>query len=110
MREICKAIIDGGAEVAGVAGTSLPGNLNMVAQYGIEPTADEANALMRAAEDYTRTVRAIIHGWIARLPKEENGGSKPSPQPNRRKKETSEEEGGIKKPWNSTSDDEGGGL
>lgn len=71
MREICKAIIDGGAEVAGLAGTSLPGNLNMVALHGIEPTQDEANTLMRAAEDYCRTVRAITHGWIARLPREE---------------------------------------
>lgn len=73
MREMCKAIIDGGAEVSGLAGTSLPGNLNMVAQAGIEPTQDEANTLMRAAEDYCRTVRAITHGWVARLPREEIG-------------------------------------
>lgn len=72
MREMCKAIIDGGAEVSGLAGTSLPGNLNMVAQAGIEPTQDEANTLMRAAEDYCRTVRAITHGWLARLPRDEN--------------------------------------
>ena len=74
MREMCKAIIDGGAEVSGLAGTSLPANMNMVAQAGIEPTQDEANTLMRAAEDYCRTVRAITHGWIARLPKEEKSG------------------------------------
>lgn len=72
MREICKAIIDGAAEVAGLAGTSLPGNLNMVGLAGIEPTQDEANTLMRAAEDYCRTVRAITHGWVARLPREES--------------------------------------
>lgn len=71
MREICKAIIDGGAEVSGVAGTSLPCNLNMVAIQGIEPTQEEANVLMRAAEDYCRTVRAIVHGWVARLPQRE---------------------------------------
>lgn len=76
MREICKAIIDGAAEVSGLAGTSLPGNLNMVGLAGIEPTQDEANTLMRAAEDYCRTVRAITHGWVARLPREESDGGR----------------------------------
>lgn len=68
MRDYCKAIIDGAAEVAGVAGTSLPCNLNMVALQGVEPTQDEVSTLLRACEDFNRTVRAITHGWIARLP------------------------------------------
>lgn len=71
MREMCKAIIDSAAEVSGVSGTSLPNNLNMVGQHGIEPTQEEANVLLRAAEDYCRTVRAIVHGWVARLPPRE---------------------------------------
>lgn len=68
MRDICKAIIDGGAEVAGVAGVALPGNLNMVANAGVEPTLDEARALLDANESYCKTVRAIVRGWLARTP------------------------------------------
>lgn len=68
MREICKAIIDAGAEVAGVAGVSLPGNLNMVAIQGVEPTSEESATLLRVSEEYCKTVRAIYRGWIARLP------------------------------------------
>jgi hypothetical protein len=68
MRDYCKAIIDGAAEVAGIAGTSLPCNMNMVAGEGIRPTEDETAAIMRANEEYCRTIRAIVHGWIARLP------------------------------------------
>lgn len=71
MRAICKAIIDGGAEVAGLSGTSLPGNLNMCLNYGIEPTQDEAAAILRANEEYTKVIRGIVHGWVARLPTEE---------------------------------------
>ena len=65
---VCKAIIDGAGDVAAMAGVKLVGNLNMIGNSGIEPTMDEANVLMKAAEDYCRTVRAIVHGWIARTP------------------------------------------
>lgn len=68
MRDYCKAIIDGAAEVAGLAGTSLPGNLNMVGIQGVEPTQDEVTTILRANEEYCRTIRAITHGWIARMP------------------------------------------
>lgn len=68
MKDYCKAIIDGAAEVAGVAGTSLPCNLNMVELQGVEPTDDETAAIMQANEAYCRTIRAIVHGWLARLP------------------------------------------
>lgn len=66
--DLCKAIIDGAGDVAAMASTKLVGNMNMVASKGVEPTIDEANVLMKANEDYCRTVRAIVHGWIARLP------------------------------------------
>jgi hypothetical protein len=65
---MCKAIIDGAGDVSAMAGTKLVGNLTMVLSEGVEPTTDEANALMKAAEDYCRTVRGIVHGWIARSP------------------------------------------
>lgn len=68
MRDYCKAIIDGAAEVSGVSGTSLPCNLNMVEIEGVEPTEDEVATIMRANEEYCRTIRAVVHGWIARLP------------------------------------------
>lgn len=65
---LCKAIIDGAGDVSAMAGTKLVGNLTMVISGGVEPTTDEANALMKAAEEYCRIVRAIVHGWIARSP------------------------------------------
>lgn len=65
--DICKAIIDGTADVIAM-GNKLIGNMNMVGNSGIEPTQDEANVLMKANEEYGRTVRAIVHGWVARTP------------------------------------------
>ncbi len=70
-RETHLAIIDSGGEVSGVAGTSLPTTLNLVLSKGIEPTSEESSVLLRAAEEYTRTVRAITKGWVARIPKPE---------------------------------------
>jgi len=70
MRDYCKAVIDSFSEVAGLAGTSAPNNLNMVMIEGVEVTQDEVNTLLKVNEEYCRQVRAVTHGWIARLPAE----------------------------------------
>lgn len=67
--QICKHIIDGNAEAAGVA-TGTMANLNMVEAKGVEPTAEEAKRLADAAETFCKTNRAVVQQWLARLPPE----------------------------------------
>jgi hypothetical protein len=42
----------------------------MVMIEGVEVTQDEVNILLKVNEEYCRQVRAVTHGWIARLPVE----------------------------------------
>lgn len=70
----CKVIIDSGAEVSGLAGSSLIGNLNMVASAGVTPTEEEARIILEAGEVYCKTIRRITHGWVARAVENGDGG------------------------------------
>lgn len=69
MREVCKAIIDSLAEAGGLANGTI-GNLNMVAVESIEPTDEEAKALIEASEQFCQRCRFIVRQWLGRLPRE----------------------------------------
>lgn len=68
MPETKASIIKSGAFVGGIGLGELPGIMNMVAARGVEPTTEEANAILRAGEEYSRSVRGVIDGWLARTP------------------------------------------
>lgn len=77
-----EAIITSAADVAGISGSRIAATMNMVADYGVQPTASEASTLVRAAEEYLRTVRGVMQGWVARIP-----GVEGDTTPSRRKED-----------------------